>query len=312
MRVTVLGGSGFVGQGLIPSLLAQGHEVQVLTRDPQSAQQRLPPAVTVTGYQPLEPSLWAQTLAGSQGIINLVGEPLAGTRWTPERKAAIQRSRITGTEALVAAIQSLAVKPEVVINSSAVGFYGPHGDEELDETSPAGKDFLAQVCQAWEAAAQPLQDLGIRLVIVRTGIVLGPNGGILAQLLPIFQAFLGGPVGSGQQWLSWIHRQDLVNQILFALAHPEVRGVWNGTAPHPVRMTTFCQTLGQVLARPSWLPVPGLALELLFGEAAQVILTGQRVLPRRALQAGFTFAYPELLPALQEILHSPRPSGGKP
>ncbi|MEN9204807.1 MAG: TIGR01777 family oxidoreductase [Thermostichales cyanobacterium DRC_bins_46] len=301
MRVTVLGGSGFVGQGLIPSLLAAGHQVQVLTRDPQSAAKRLPTAVTVTGYHPLEPSTWANALAGSQGIINLTGESLAGTRWTAERKAAIQRSRITVTEALVTAIRSLEEKPEVVINSSAIGYYGPRGDEDVDETSPPGRGFLAEVCQAWEAAAQPLQELGVRLLIVRTGIVLGPGGGVLAQLTPIFQAFLGGPVGSGQQWFSWIHRQDLVNQMLFALDHREVQGVWNGTAPHPVRMVEFCQTLGQVLARPSWLPVPGLALELLFGEAAQVILTGQKVLPRRPLEAGFSFQYPELLPALQQI-----------
>ncbi|GAB4212865.1 MAG: TIGR01777 family oxidoreductase [Synechococcales cyanobacterium] len=301
MRVSVLGGSGFIGRGLVPYLVAQGDEVQILTRDPQASQKLFPPDVEVVGYQPLDPSTWAERLQGSQAVIHLAGEPLAGTRWTPARKAAIQASRITGTAALATALRQLATPPQVVITSSAIGYYGPHGDEELDETSPQGTGFLAEVCQAWEAAAQPIAELGSRLVTIRTGIVLGPEGGVLAQLTPIFQAFAGGPVGTGQQWFSWVHRQDLVRLMAWAMRDPGVRGVFNGTAPHPERMATFCQNLGQVLGRPSWLPVPALGLELLFGEAAQVILTGQKVLPKRALAQGFTYDYPTLLPALQQI-----------
>jgi uncharacterized protein (TIGR01777 family) len=189
-----------------------------------------------------------------------------------------------------------------VVNASAVGYYGPHGDEILDETSPTANDFLARVCQAWEAAAKGVTDLGVRLVQLRIGIVLGPNGGALGQMVGPFQLFMGGPIGSGEQWLSWIHRDDLVGAIAFALTHTEVSGVLNATAPNPAKMKDFSHTLGQVIARPSWLPVPGFALELLLGEAAQVVLTGQRVLPKRTLEVGYSFQYPELKPALRQIL----------
>ena len=193
-------------------------------------------------------------------------------------------------------------KPQVVVSASAIGYYGDRGDELLDESSPPADDFLARVCQEWEAAASPLTELGVRLVQLRIGIVLGPDGGALGQMLGPFQMFIGGPIGSGRQWLSWIHRDDLVGIVAYALTHAGVSGVLNGTAPHPVEMATFCQVLGQVLARPSWLPVPGAALSLLLGEAAQIVLTGQRVAPKRTREQGYQFQYPTLKPALQEIL----------
>lgn len=305
MHISITGGTGFVGRRLVASLLQQQHTVRVLTRNLDRARSILGSSqgLELVEYDPLQPQSWASRLEGTQGIVNLAGEPLAGSRWTRAKKAEIRRSRIEGTQALVQAIQRLEQKPSVMVSGSAVGFYGPHEDDQsLTEASEAGSDFLAQVCVDWEAAAQPVQDLGVRLVIVRTGIVLGQGGGALDQMVGPFQIFVGGPIGSGQQWLSWIHVDDLVKLIEFALTHVSVAGVINGTAPQPLQMEKFCQTLGQVLGRPSWLPVPSLALELLLGEAAQVVLTGQRVIPAKAEAAGFSFAYPELKPALQDIL----------
>jgi hypothetical protein len=305
MRVVITGGTGFVGRRLVSLLLADGHQVQVLTRNLASARRILadPVGLTLTVYDPYQPSTWAKHLEGWQGIVNLAGEPLATGRWTPAKKAEIRRSRSDRTRCLVEAISFLSQKPEVLVSGSAIGYYGPHSDDDpLSETATAGQDFLAQVSTEWEAAAQAVTSLGVRLVIVRTGIVMGPEGGALAQIVPPFQIFMGGPLGNGQQWFSWIHREDLVRLIQFALVSPSVTGCLNGTAPHPVKMAEFCQTLGQVIGRPAWVPVPAFALELLLGEAAQVVLTGQRVIPQAAEAFGFHFQYPHLKPALQQIL----------
>lgn len=303
MRIAITGGSGFIGRRLVARLLEQGDQVLVLTRNLEQARRTLgdPAHLKLLQYDPYQPSTWASALEGYTGIVNLAGEPLTSSRWTPAKKKEIRRSRVETTQALVQAITSLDQKPQVMISGSAVGYYGSHPEgEPLSETAPPAQDFLGEVCQAWEAAAQPVQDLGIRLAILRIGIVLGPNGGALARMLAPFQFFIGGTIGSGKQWLSWIHREDLVSLICFLLKQGS--GVFNGTAPNPVQMQEFCQTLGQVLGRPSWLPVPELALELLLGEAAQVVLTGQRVIPQAALEAGFTFQYPQLKEALQQIL----------
>ncbi|HAJ60128.1 MAG TPA: TIGR01777 family protein, partial [Cyanobacteria bacterium UBA8543] len=187
--------------------------------------------------------------------------------------------------------------------ASAIGYYGTSETATFDETSPAGNDFLAEVCQAWESEAQKVKDAGVRLVILRLGIVLG-NGGALAKMIPPFQLFAGGPIGTGHQWFSWIHRDDLVTLILEAISRPDIEGVLNATAPNPVRMSEFCQTLGQTLNRPSWLPVPGFALEVLLGEGAQVVLEGQQVLPKRTTSYGFDYQYPTVKQALEEILAS--------
>lgn len=305
MQFVITGGTGFVGRQLVSHLLAQDHHLTVLTRDATRASRTLgtSPLLTCVTYDPLRPKDWSSVLDGVDGVINLVGESLTGGRWTPKKKAEIRRSRIEGTTALVKGIEAVAQKPRVLVSGSAVGYYGPQdSDRVLDETAQAGADFLAQLSVEWEAAALPVQDLGVRLTWVRTGIVLGPDGGALAQLLGPFQAFIGGPLGSGHQWLSWIHRQDLVRLIEFLLTQESCTGPYNGTAPNPVQMEEFCNTLGQVIGRPSWLPVPALALELLLGEAAQVVLTGQRVIPSRAESAGFSFAFPQLKPALEQIL----------
>lgn len=303
MRIVITGGSGFIGRRLVARLLEQGDQVLVLTRRLEQARRILgeSPNLKLLPYDPYQPQAWAAALEGYEGIVNLAGEPLASSRWTETKKKEIRRSRVETTQALVQALASLNQKPQVMISSSAVGYYGSHpAGEPLTETDPPAQDFLAEVCQAWEAASRPVEELGIRLAIVRTGIVLGPDGGALGQMLAPFQFFIGGTIGSGKQWLSWIHREDWVSLVCFLLEQGS--GVFNATAPNPVQMEEFCRTLGQVLGRPSWLPVPELALELLLGEAAQVVLTGQKVIPQAALQMGFTFQYPQLKEALRQIL----------
>jgi uncharacterized protein (TIGR01777 family) len=303
MRIAITGGSGFIGRRLVARLLEQGDQVLVLTRRLEQARRILgeSPNLKLLPYDPYQPQAWAAALEGYEGIVNLAGEPLASSRWTETKKKEIRRSRVETTQALVQALASLNQKPQVMISSSAVGYYGSHPEgDPLTETDPPAQDFLAEVCQAWEAAARSAEELGIRLAIVRTGIVLGPDGGALGQMLAPFQFFIGGTIGSGKQWLSWIHREDWVSLVCFLLEQGS--GVFNATAPNPVQMEEFCRTLGQVLGRPSWLPVPELALELLLGEAAQVVLTGQKVIPQAALQMGFTFQYPQLKEALRQIL----------
>ncbi|WP_017325069.1 TIGR01777 family oxidoreductase [Synechococcus sp. PCC 7336] len=309
MKIAISGGSGFVGRRLAQMLLAAGHSVRVLSRNPAAAQPAFAdlPAdradrLSLTPYDPLDRQSWKEALTGCEGVVHLAGESLIGSRWTQKKKTEILQSRAQTTSKLVEAIGQMDSKPQVVVSASAIGYYGDRGDELLDESSPPADDFLARVCKEWEAAARPLANLGVRLVQVRIGIVLGPGGGALAQMLGPFQMFVGGPIGSGRQWTSWIHRDDLAGAIVYALTHDSVSGVINGTAPNPVKMATFCNILGQVIARPSWLPVPSIALELLLGEAAQIVLTGQRVLPKRTLEQGYQFQYPDLKLALQEIL----------
>jgi uncharacterized protein (TIGR01777 family) len=234
-------------------------------------------------------------------VVNLAGAPIAESRWTAERKQEISESRKLGTRKIVEAIAQANPKPTVLVNSSAIGYYGSSETATFEESAKPGSDFLAQVCQDWEYEAERVKSAGVRLVILRTGIVLGMGGAIAKMLLP-FRMFAGGPIGSGRQWFSWIHRDDLVSLILQALTQTDMAGTYNATAPNPVRMAELCQTLGQVLNRPSWLPVPDFALEALLGDGAQVVLQGQQVLPKRTESSGFKFAYPTVKPALAEIL----------
>ena len=291
-----------MGRRLVELLLEAGHAVTVLTRDPAKATLDAAENLELLAYDPFSVDSWKTALAGCDGVVNLAGEPLTESRWSDRKKDLILRSRTRTTSNMVKAIDALDSRPDVVVSASAVGYYGPHGDEELDESAAPADDFLARVCKEWEASAKPLESLGVRLVQVRIGIVLGPDGGALGKMLGPFQMFVGGPIGSGKQWLSWIHRDDLAGLILYALTTASVSGVLNGTSPNPVKMSEFSDTLGKVLARPSWLPVPPIALELILGEAAQVVLTGQRVLPKRTLEQGYTFTYPLLESALKEIL----------
>jgi len=306
MKVAVTGGTGFVGVRLIEMLHRLGDRPVLLTRNPERAQRMFPatffPNVTVVGYDPLQGGDWAQALASCDAVVNLAGAPIADIPWNAARKQAIRESRVQGTEVLVEAIAQVNPRPRVLVSGSAIGYYGVDPVKEFDEYSFPGEDFLATVCKDWERAADRASDLGLRVVKLRTGLVLG-YGGVLARLLPLFQNGLGGVVGSGRQWFSWIHRDDLVNLIVFALTTDRLLGALNGTAPNPVTNRELTQTLAQVLQKPAFLPVPAIALQVLYGEAAILVLEGQKVLPKKALQNGFRFAYPELPMALRQILN---------
>lgn len=305
MKVAITGATGFVGSRLVERLTEAGHQVLIFTRNLEKGQRVFPksayPQLEIISYTPTQPGSWQEAIAGCDGVVNLAGAALADERWTPERKQEIIESRVKLTENLVSAIAAADPKPQVLVNASAVGYYGTSETATYDETSPSGDDFLAEVCQKWEAAANKVKDSGTRLVIIRVGIVMG-MGGALAKMLTPFKLFAGGPLGDGNQWFSWVHRDDLVNLMIYSLTHPQVEGAYNGTAPNPVRMKEFCQTLGQVLNRPSWLPVPGFALEALLGDAAKLVLEGQQVLPKQTQQTGFEYQYPQLKSALTEIL----------
>lgn len=305
MKVAVTGATGFVGSRLVKRLHKEGHQILVLTRNIGFAQRVfLPqafPNVQIIAYTPTTDGSWQNALSGYDGVVNLAGEPIAEERWTPEQKRKILNSRQQGTQKIVEAITKANPQPTVLVNASAIGYYGTSETAIFDESSASGNDFLAQVCQVWEAEAAKVKDAGVRLVILRLGIVLG-LGGALGKMITPFKLFAGGPIGSGRQWFSWIHVDDLVSLIIQALTKPEIEGVYNATAPNPVRMGELSQTLGQVMNRPSWLPVPAFALEALLGDGAKVVLEGQQVLPKRTLQSGFKYQYSYLPSALGQII----------
>jgi uncharacterized protein len=305
MKVAITGATGFVGSRLVERLNSEGQTVVVLTRNTTFAQKVFPseafPNVEIIAYTPTVSGSWQDTLSGCDAVVNLAGEPIGEGRWTPERKQEILNSRKLSTEKIVEAIALTNPKPSVLVNASAIGYYGTSETATFDETSTNGHDFLAQVCQAWEAEAKKIEASGVRLVILRFGIVLG-IGGALGKMITPFKLFAGGPIGSGKQWFSWIHLDDIVNLILLALTKAEIEGVYNATAPNPVRMSELSQTMGQVMSRPSWLPVPSFAIEALLGDGAIVVLEGQQVQPKRTLKTGFEYLYPNLKPALAQIL----------
>ena len=315
MKVIVTGATGFIGTRLVERLHQRGDQVTVLARNPQSAMVLFPsarfPNVTIVGYDPINENLsdataplplWYEALNGCDGVINLAGAPIAGERWTTRTRQKILDSRIVTTKALVNALSKLAVKPKVMISGSAIGYYGTDPDKVFEEYNFNGKDFPAQVCREWEAAAAPVKDLGMRLVTLRTGIVMGATGGALAKILPIFQLGAGGILGTGRQWFSWIHRDDLVNLILICLTDDRYAGPVNGTAPEPVTNREFTETLAQVLGKLAILPTPAVVLNLVFGESANLLLEGQRVIPRKAIANGFEFQYHDLKSALTQVI----------
>ena len=281
MIITLTGASGFIGRALAVRLAAAGHKV-------------LP--YSLRSPQPLQVS---------DAAIHLAGEPIA-QRWTPEARRRILESRVEGTRRLIAGLAALSAPPRVFICSSAVGFYGSRGDEILTESSPPGTGFLAEVCTAWEGAADQASALGTRVVKLRTGMVLGGRGGALDRMLPAFRMGAGGRLGSGRQWMPWIHLEDHLDLVEFALAQAGVSGPFNAVAPNPVTNREFTASLARALRRPAFLPAPAFALKVMFGEMACVLLQSQRVIPQAALHAGFVFRHPELGPALQEILRSNR------
>ena len=304
MKIVLTGATGFVGVKLVERLHALGNRIVVLARNSQKASRQFPqdsfPNVEVISYTPFKLGDWAKVITGSDAVINLAGEPLAGVRWTDKRKQEIRDSRILTTKVLVEAITQADVKPQALISGSAIGYYGTSLDKSFDEYSNAGDDFLANVCKEWEAAADVVTGLGVRLVKLRTGIVLG-MGGAIGKMLPIFQVGGGGKIGTGKQWFSWIHRDDLVELIIYAVNNAQITGALNATAPKAVNNEDFTVAFARAIKRPAFLPVPAAALILVFGEGATVLLDGQRVVPHKAEINKFVFQYPDIDKALVQI-----------
>jgi uncharacterized protein (TIGR01777 family) len=305
LRVTVTGATGLIGRQLVAALRAQGAHVTVLSRDPARARAQLGD-VEAVAWEPLGEPAPADALAGRDAVVHLAGEPVA-QRWSGRTKRAIRESRVTGTRNLLAGLGRAedaqhGGRPLTLVSSSAIGYYGSRGEEPLDEDAPPGGDFLARVCVEWEAEAARARTLGVRVVQVRTGVVLDRRGGALAKMLPPFRLGLGGPVASGRQYVSWIHVEDLVGLMLAALADERWTGPINATAPEPVNNREFSRTLGATLHRPALLPVPGLMLRTLYGEMAGIVTTGARVVPAKPLVLGYEFSHPALPEALRAAL----------
>jgi uncharacterized protein (TIGR01777 family) len=303
LRVCVTGATGLIGSGLLGALQDRGAQVTVLSRDPSRAQARLDSAVAVeiVRWDPMNEPAPPGALAGRDAVVHLAGENVA-QRWTAKARRAIRDSRLTGTRHLLEGLREADPRPGTLVSASAIGYYGAHGDEPLDEDAPAGKDFLASVCADWEAEAGRASELGVRVVQVRTGVVLDPSGGALAKMLTPFRLGVGGPVAGGRQYMSWIHRDDLIGMIVAAIEDERWTGPINATAPQPVSNRDFSRALGGALGRPSLLPVPGAALRLLYGEMAEIVTTGARVVPAKPLVLGYEFRHPQLKEALESAL----------
>lgn len=301
MRIVVTGGTGFIGRALIPNLQGRNHGIVVASRDPEAAKARLAPG---TATCPLSGDGLRAALRGSGAVVNLAGEPVAEGRWTAEKKARIRSSRVDATMRLVEDLASLppGERPSVLISGSAVGWYGETGEDERDESAPAAGDFLARTCRDWEDAARGAERLGMRVVLLRTGVVLGRGGGALAALETPFRMFVGAPLGNGANWFPWVHLDDLVAMIGFALERPDVRGPINGVAPECARQVQVCRELARRLHRPCWPGVPRPLVRLLFGEKSAVLLASQRIVPRVALDKSFAFRFRTIDAAMADLV----------
>lgn len=299
MRVTITGATGRIGTKLVGALRERGDDVTVLSRSPERARAALD--VEAMAWQPGSEPAPAAALAGRHGVIHLAGEDVA-QRWDAETKQRLLASREQGTRNLVAGLRAAEPRPGALISSSAVGWYGPRGDEPVTEDAPAGDDFLARVCGAWEREAAAAEELGMRVVRVRTGVVLDKHGGALARMLPFFKLGVGGPVAGGRQYMPWIHADDLVGLYLTALDGAGWSGAVNATAPEPVTNKEFSRALGRALRRPAFAPVPGFAVRVLYGEMADIVVHGQRAVPERTQALGYRFRHPDLSEALRSAL----------
>ncbi|WP_372788771.1 TIGR01777 family oxidoreductase [Paraconexibacter sp.] len=299
MKVTVTGATGLIGTKLVSALKARGDDVIVLSRSPEKASAAL--GVPALAWDLLAGAPPAEALDGRDAVVHLAGAPVA-QRWNDQRKQEILDSRETGTRNLVAGLAAAESRPGVLVSSSAVGYYGKHGDERVVESEPAGSDFLAGVCVRWEREADKAAALGVRVVTLRTGVVLDKSGGALKTMLPPFKLGIGGPVAGGAQYMPWIHVDDVVGLYLKALDDPSWSGPYNASAPEPVTNKEFSRALGKTLRRPSFAPVPAFALRILYGEMAEIVTAGQRAVPERPLAEGYTYQHPDLLPALASAL----------
>lgn len=304
MRVVITGGSGLIGRAVAALLAAQGHEVVVLSRDPERVR-GLPAGVRAARWDGHSAAGWEALLEAGSAVINLAGEAIAAGRWSEERKRRIRASRLEAGRAVVDAVRQAAEEgraPAVVAQASGIGYYGETGDQEIGEDHPPGGDFLAEVAVAWEASTAEVEALGVRRIVLRTGVVLDRDGGALAKMLPLFRLGLGGPLGSGRQWLPWIHMADEVAAIRFLLATPSASGPFNLCAPRPVQNRDFGRALARQLHRPGLLPVPATALRVALGELSGALLRSQRTLPRRLMDEGYRFRFPDLPEALANLL----------
>lgn len=300
-RVLITGGSGLIGSASTEELTRAGYEVVVLSRSPERVS-GLPAGARAVGWDSETADGWGPEADGARAIVNLAGENLASWPWTEEKKRTILGSRLDATRAVVQALERASERPPVLIQASGIDFYGPQEDEPVDESDPQGEGFLAHVTGEWEAASAPAEALGVRRVCLRTAMVLASEGGALPKLALSFRLGAGGPVGSGRQWVSWIHLRDQVRAIRFLLEHPEASGPFNLTAPEPVRNRELAKTLGRVLRRPALFRAPGFAVRAVLGEMADTVLDGRRAVPRRLRELGFTWDFPELEPALRDLL----------
>jgi hypothetical protein len=308
MRVIITGGSGLIGKALTESLARDGHEVFILSRSPEG-ERNLPADARTVAWDGRSAQGWGQLCDGADAIVNLAGASIKGSgflpsRWTVKRKLLIRQSRLDVGKAIVEAVRQAKQKPKLLIQASAVGYYGPRGDEPIDEQTqtPPGHDFLAGVCTDWEASTLEVEQMGVRRVIVRTGLPLTLKGGAFPLLVLPFRLFAGNWFGSGRQYYPWIHFEDYISALRFLLENPKARGVYNLTAPNPVTNREFACTLGTVMHRPVWAPVPRFALQVALGEVSTVVMDGQRAIPKRLQREGFKFNYVDLEPALRNLL----------
>jgi len=300
MRVIITGGRGLIGRALAENLAKDGHEVIVLSRNPEAAK-NLPKGVRAEKWDGKSAQGWGKFVNGADAIVNLAGATIS-ERWSDARKREIRESRVNAGKAIVEAVKSVEKKPHVVIQSSAVGYYGPRGAEEITEDSGAGNDFLAGVCKDWETSTAQLEALGVRRVIIRTGVVLDKNGGALPRMVTPIRLFVGGPLGSGKQYFPWIHLQDEVAAIRWLSDNPNAKGVYNLSAPRPLTNKEFTQAIGKVLGRPTFMPIPAFAMQAMFGEMSTLLLDGQREVPARLIKEGFKFKFADAAAALRDVL----------
>ena len=301
MNIVLSGGTGFIGGALVDALIARGDRPTLLTRDPKSASGRWGAKAAYAPWDGKNDGDWAKALDGADAVVNLSGASIADGRWTPERKLVLIKSRLDSTRALVSALSRAAKKPKLLVNASAVGFYGDVSDGAATETSSQGRDFLAALCGQWEREALAAEPLGARVVLARLGVVLGPGGGALTKMALPFKMFAGGPLGTGRQSFPWVHRDDVVGALLFALDRADLSGPMNVVGPGVLNNREFSAALGRALGRPSWAPVPAFALKLALGEMAEMLLTGQNAPPKKLLAAGYKFKHDTADGALSAI-----------
>jgi len=301
MKILVTGGTGFVGRPLVRKLVENNHEVVLLSRNPEAAKSALALPLTVFKWDPEASTPPKEAYQGIEGIVHLAGESIAAGRWTEKQKTKILDSRTLSTRNLLKGAVEAGLKPKALVMASAIGIYGDRGNDSLSESSPQGIGFLADVCRAWEKESQYPGLESVRKVNLRIGIVLGKDGGALQKLLPLFKLGGGGPVGNGKQWMSWIHRSDLVEMILYSLTHDNVSGAVNAVAPNPSTNAEFSKALGKAVNRPAFMPAPAIALKLAMGEMSELVLASQKVEAKKILDSGFVFTYPKIQEALDEI-----------